>query len=236
MVPGVAFSSAAWIVASGVVGEAPSFGVAPVRTDVERWLRGDGCGTRRCRHAAVLCRPVEENDGQDGEHRHDDRGQYADEHGASLRRAAVRGGTHTDEVFRSSCDVPWRVRAGRRERCDRKASMGPVTRAQSRRAADVGRRPTGSPDRPAAPGFPADGARGRLLPASIRHERRPGRRNADDEAAEGFTLTWHHGESRYTASSDLQRADRAARSARRVLVMPGLPASSGGGCSPVHAQ
>src|SRR4029078_3231463 len=86
------------------------------------------------------------------------------------------------------------------------------------------------------PEMPADGVRGHLLPASIRHELRPARRNADDEAAEGFTLTWHHGESRYTASSNLQRADRAARIARRGLVMPGLPASSGGGCSPVHAQ
>ena len=137
-------------------GGGPVVGVAPVRTDVERWLRGDGCGARRCRHASVLCLPVEENDGQDGEHRHDDRGQYADEHGASLRRAAVRGGTHTDEVFRSSCDVPWRVRAGRRERCDRKASMGPVTRASLGEERDAGSAADGLAGPARGPEVPGD--------------------------------------------------------------------------------
>ncbi len=215
-------------------------GVAPVRADVERRLRGDRCGTRRRRHAAVLRRPVEDNDGQDGEHRHDDRGQYADHHGAS--RAACGWSGVGPILMRSSvpsCDVPWRVRAGRRARCDRKASMGPVTPAPS-----LGEQPGSGVGGPTArrtgprPRGAADGA-----PRTAPHQPRfatgsdPDARNADDEAAEGFTLTWHHTQSRYTASTDLQRADRAARTARRVLVVACYDRqSSGRGCSAVHAQ
>ena len=107
MVPGVAFSSAAWIVASGVVGECPVGGVAPVRTDVERRLRGDGCGARRRRRAAVLCLPpVEENDG------HGRRASPLITAASTPMNTVCRCGVRlsgvgpTDEVFHSSCDVP----------------------------------------------------------------------------------------------------------------------------------
>ena len=183
--------------------------VAPVRADVERWLRGHR--DRRGRHLPVRRLPVQDHHRGDREQGHDDRGHHRDHHGASRWGGAVpvrtlrRGGTHADEDFRSSAS----------SRCSgsgRGATGGlyaPSRRAQSRRDAGAGSPSGGRTERSVGVRRRVQARVGGRSPAPIRQVKRPAPRDAEDEPAGAFTLAWCHRPGRYTATADVQRADGA---------------------------